>query len=863
MTNKKTNGVVEVVTMAYKKIYLMISIGALFFLIFLLSSCTAKGAMYGQYLDESYIIEDGYVTPSAKSDTGISVEIDEGVSARHGYIVWNISTLPPAANITDLSLVYRGLGGGGSGSPYIHGFQMDEYPPTSTPAEIHDDAYNGTHYIRQPPSSMNENNHNISYSLGDFLNTPLQDFEDNITRGWWGLVWRSADATGAFASAEHPTYDGMELYVEYELNAPFFNESLQTPLEGQTDVNLTPQFCINVSHDHGTLMNLTWYWYNNTNSSWEQFNHSTLLPNGTYCQWYLNATEPCTTYYWYVEAIDPYGNSTIETSWFTTHCVDPPTNVTCTRLNDTSINLTWTPDSNANGTSHTIVRYQDGLTPPGFAGGTFATNTTRDWVILNLTEGNCYGISLWTNWNWTNNWTLSDSSSNPSSGFCCTTGGNYTIAFRDEETEESLNFSRYPYNCSEFKLTIHYATIEDNEWVINPENIVILNGISSLNVTTTEEPLYFELTVFSDFNTTKQQLQDAGATGRSSYKRILRPETAQNISGRDTIIFYVANITVYNQYYSYWDGSYLNQTLDPDPETSVVKYNYNFVDQVGNFKDDIPQNVWVTFYTYNETGDKLIIHQEFWDSAKQINPALIYNKIYRVGINCSTLKLSYISIAPTGAVISNTIYIKTITELISLLEDITFSYGWQDGTGLWLQYTDPNYATDSIILTVDQFPDTQVATSTKTGFNSYNFSGGDFATLPQNVTYLLNLTFTRTVNDSTTTTSVTFILNPGISSPIMNATTMDILFVDQFGLPPFYNTDTGEYIPWSYMIFGIGACLIMLFVAMKSPALGAISGGITLTGASYLITGLPTIFVMGGVLIIILGFVMLMWGGRK
>src|SRR4030042_648134 len=151
-----------------------------------------------------------------------------------------------------------------------------------------------------------------------------------------------------------------------------------------------------------------------------------------------------------VHVEDENGNYTEDIFSFTTFCVEPPTNLNCNDVNSTTLNLTWTPMPDYNGTTYTIIRYNEGYTYPAtVTDGTLLYNGTSYHVNLTGDEASCYSWSAWTYWHAPNGtWLLS---TNKVSKRCCTAGGDYLLYLRYENTSVDtqnnlINLTLFPYS---------------------------------------------------------------------------------------------------------------------------------------------------------------------------------------------------------------------------------------------------------------------------------------------------------------------------------------------------------------------------------------------------------------------------------
>jgi hypothetical protein len=91
----------------------------------------------------------------------------------------------------------------------------------------------------------------------------------------------------------------------------------ENPKNGATEISLNPTLSIDVSHESGDLMNVTWL--TNASGSWTVIGTNTYVTNGTYsCTNTYMINKDNTKYWWKVEVRDNHGEWTNRTYSFTT-----------------------------------------------------------------------------------------------------------------------------------------------------------------------------------------------------------------------------------------------------------------------------------------------------------------------------------------------------------------------------------------------------------------------------------------------------------------------------------------------------------------------------------------------------------------
>ena len=783
------------------------------------------------------------------------------------FVEWNISTIPIDAHILDVSFTgiqnsysYCGL----NGHTYV-------YDLDSKPSDEPDNAVGAMNIFNSldveffGPSDWPWNSVGSTCMLNDtcpgggvtcanWIINPNATLESKLANGWYALGFRRVvNDQFSFRSSEYE-YVAIKprLWVEYEMTAPIITN--ETPAYGAVDTNLTPALCIDLNQTDGNTMNLSWYWYNATSDGWEMMNQSIGLSNGTYCTNFSNATEPCTAYYWWVQSFDAFGNETSEVYHFTTHCVDPPTGITCSRYNITTINLTFVPMPEYNGTVHTIIRYKEGYIPPTWGEGTLLENTTNSTANLSgLPEATCFAFSMWTYFNTTSGGWLSASRATK---ICCTAGGDYRICFKDELTYEDINFTYYPNSLATHYLIIHYSDATSDTIEINNDTIE-WNPCCGwcVNVSATDNVEYFEVVWNAEFNNSGLA---NGTCELPTYRRFLTPLVATNVSGVNVVTFYMANLTVYDVDYECMSEGNLTSYHRYDMENTVVKYTFDFVDETGLFRNEPFYNILMSFYVFNSTNAKITIHQEYWSVSKKIYPHLIYERPYSVGVNSSYQNISYIGPAPNHESQYDTIYITTEFREVVLLDEVDITFGWDtDGVGLWLSYSDPELETTNVNFTVRLNNDTGTIVYSKEGdWNEYLF---EYPAANQTYHYVLIITVIRNgIPDD-----VGFNLYAGMSS-LIEGGTLEALLIAICGEPPLYDPETGQSIPYVAMIIGFSSAgMLMILIGT-----GHVGGGVIITGIWMLfLSGLfdyfdssITLFYIVGTLFIVLGLLILQRG---
>ena len=251
-------------------------------------------------------------------------------------------------------------------------------------------------------------------------------------------------------------------------------------------------------------------------------------------------------------------------------------------------------------------------------------------------------------------------------------------------------------------------------------------------------------------------------------------------------------------------------------------------------------------------GTKLIIHEEFLDSSAQIYPWLLYEKRYFIGIACSVAAITRIGVAPTSSALNPQIIIPLVQELYYALNDIIIvEYGWNNpAPGCWVSYYDTVFKTNNVSLRV------------------YNMSTGARLYWHNVSTFLFNFScpvgnphqtysFILTINHTywALNQTITGILYP-FAYANHNGSWLDYILNMTFGPTPIRNEDTGQELPWVYILIG-GVAFFILLSFSTINAFGAVAGsGLWLVFAGTFFNNLPEVGTLGSASLIIGGFFM-------
>jgi len=619
--------------------------------------------------------------------------------------------------------------------------------------------------------------------------------------------------------------------------------------------------------------------------------------------------------YYYVKAwfrnTTIFGNATTEQYFLTKP--NAPSSPVLRHIGNTNV-LSWTnasiPASTPN--NRTIVRYQSSGPPTSVTDG-YGVNVSSNHTIITAGAGTYY-FSLFhyikdsgsPTFHWYSDtyvWTMGTIE-----------GGTYNITIRYENTTYgAVNLSRgnnhtfivqysnrTEYNYFRGKI---WAYTETTFWKSNP-----FKGTFSINLTQT--PIWFEFhwndtTVGSTSVQITEKFYDypPAQNETTTFIQLLHPPSSYssiNVSCWDSVTHtrsfpnFLLNentITInpyqagrFNQVnitYSYntqFPKYRCNRIIVPIPggagfnrsiyiltnkevygetatvfDNSIIRYIYSFQDKSGAFESKPELDSYAFIYTYDMLGNKIVIHEEFFDSTDQIYPWLLYGKQYFIGVACSAAVIDRIGIAPTSSDTNPQVIIPHLTEQIYNLHDIVMiSYAWNDpAPGFWLQYLDTVFKTNNVTLRVYNLSDGSLVYTHGSSSFSTNFSC-PFGNPHQTYTWVL------IINHSYWTTNQTA---SGILFPYMypshNASWANAILNMTLGTTPFRNPDTGQEIPWIYVVIGGIAFLILLsFATINAPA-GVAGAGLWFILAGTFFNHLPEVGLLGSAALIIGGCFML------
>jgi len=521
---------------------------------------------------------------------------------------------------------------------------------------------------------------------------------------------------------------------------------------------------------------------------------------------------------WYSDG-DSFNTTSLENYFITRP--NAPTSLVATAHNFTAINLTWTNSTIGANTNHSVlIRYSTTNYPTTIDSGTFGANESAysNVTISNLDLDTKYYFSAWTYVNDSGSPLLADFSSSFDTASNETGGGNYTIFVRYENYSYGLvNLSRW----GAHRLIIHHENETD---YISFDNGVVVSDVvggfanisnGSFTVTVDKEVRFFEF-----------RWNDSNNYNHTGFycTRILIPSSDRNIT------FYIrTDLTVYAESSSYFNGS-------------LVKYSYSFLDETGSFSPSANARAFI--YTYDSDGNRLLIQNEYFDSERKVHPWLVFDKKYYIGVSCDYTHRDRLGIAPTGTDLDPT-EIRIPYELnmtYNFFDLINFNYGWY-ADGLYAHYIDTTSDTDSVIFIVyGLLNNTHLHNESATVSNkNFTFTLAEGCNLSND--YRIDI-----IANLTGDYAGTYRLQGGgvpIYAGMTGITdngTLDYWLTLMFGPSPVVNTDTGVFVPWTYLLI-FGFCFVLISTVGKLNAfLGGFAVGISLVFFGGAISGIVPLF---------------------
>jgi len=532
-----------------------------------------------------------------------------------------------------------------------------------------------------------------------------------------------------------------------------------------------------------------------------------------------------------------------ETTFFT--LPNPPSDLTATCTSPTSLDLTWTNSTVGNHTNQSVyIRYSTGPHPTTRSEGTFLCNESNwsNYTVTGLEENTRYNFTAWTYANITGSPSFAAWSDGFETASGETEGGTYNIIVLYEN--ESVTLQNLPVDLSiwgKHRFNIHYANLTD--WIEFDDGICT----SSVNG-------FFDNNASGNFTFwTEIDLEYVEFLWNYSNGSIYQcSRTIVPLIGEKNITFYIrTNLPVWGI-----SSTYLNDSLVP--------FLYSIKDPTMIFQQANELDAYLDIYKFNSSGIRMTIHRQFLDAQNKIYPELIGCSKYFIGaglLSDATKNIDRIGVAPTPCTSSTDATPDPIE--IPVSDDIAYSFfdvininqGWRGNeiNGFYVYYYDTLFATNSVTFRVWDANGTMVYNDSSTS-DIKNFT---FALACKLYQYNYTITVDHEIWDSNKT--LEGLLYPGMET-ITDIASLNDFLNKTLGYTPFINLETGQEIPWSWVIvFMLGFILLVSFGKVNGY-LGMIGSGAFFAVAYSLVAGMPLLFLIGGVLLITMSIIFALGG---
>jgi len=784
---------------------------------------------------------------------------------------FNTSTIPDSSTITEASLRYY-ITQSQTDQAYGVINRMEDYTLTdgSNATQLFTDAKGGRYYERSEAVTystgwitMNTSAGRMdgSSSPGSYSDEDIRtNIQENLTNDYFCVAFflqskYDDSLTASMYSKDYSMDYAPQMWYSATLNnCTYVNNTY--PVDGASDVNHVPYptgavIQSDLYHTNGHTIYATAWLYNPVTSSWMNESYTTGT-NKTWLTSMPHASDYGTTYEWYIETHDIYGhwyNSSVMS--FTVEDLDPPTNITCNRNSSTSLNITFTPDTNADWT--TIIYEADGMPTELFNDGSLNTTLDKDGVGYGILEGltadTCYGLRLRSVYNNTGNSSVS-AWANKDYGDCCL-WSNYTNLFiryenSSSDSENHLIDLSTVSPCANHILTIVYTNLTREEYIINATNYATYPMVIDLH----GNPLYYIL----EWNASTINDTCSCSDLSPNYKRSLI-HSSQNLT-----FYMITDRDVYADYNC--TGSQIS-SFKKGTKNNLARYDYQVTDDSGIFSLYTDFNSYISFESSNETINHTI-HQEFlFDDLIIDDVVLLYDKLYYVSayneyVNPSDYRAideaktdSYVSPNTNPIVIP---YRELSLDTYNDNWDITVSYS-PGGSGMYVDFTEhtTNQIT-RIYVEIYDLSDGSLDYSSAVNTNNNNFS---FAGASHSKEYAVYINLTH--KDYARVASIVVWISP-TTEEIVTHDYIETIFENIFGELPGNLDDPSETISWINVIIFFIALIPLSLLGVYNPGFASIGVGIWLLGANYMfaITAL-----YGVAIFLILMGIIYIFGGRR
>jgi len=560
--------------------------------------------------------------------------------------------------------------------------------------------------------------------------------------------------------------------------------------------------------------------------------------SGTYNEWYGGFSKGITTnhstyYYYRAWHKNSTGFHTFPQHYFLTKPYTPYS-ISSTSTGWDFINISWSNTTTFVDNQTTIVKYSDSTYPLTYIGAQY-NGTLEYFNATSLLSGTTYYFSLWTYINASGSPLLHSHSSRDI--FSATTiSGLHNFSLRWENVTYNyidLGLDTPEDYTTQHNFIVHYGlgtgAVEYNEfeegvgWRLTQSNDFTdtdaTDGNWSINVTTT--PVWVE---FEWLNSDERWGWNLFTQDYSCHRTlVIEP-------GKRNYTFFVRTDLHPTPAILTSVSNWLNQT-------SLVQYTYHFIDNNGEY--GLENNPYAIIYTYDQEGNKLTIHSEYFDKNNEIHPYLVTGKTYYLGIKSSTNSMPYIGKAPTGSDASVDIEIpKSLIYNESIYDYIKLNIGWYD-TGMYIEYNDTTFTMIEANLSIFSENSTQQFNNNST-LDIHNFTWSEAQGCNLSTKYILILNFTMEEIGLVTTGYLP--IYPNINYSITSNSSIDTVLTMLLGETPM-KTSSGIGVSYAYICILILTMLGLLSFKKEQAHIGLFVEGCIFILSAGAITGLRTLFV--------------------
>ena len=514
---------------------------------------------------------------------------------------------------------------------------------------------------------------------------------------------------------------------------------------------------------------------------------------------------------------------------------DKPTSLTVTGQNATNISLSWTNATIPAGTNQTtVIVYKTGSYATTVGAGTVGYNgTAESCTIEGLSSDTRYYFSAFTYINASGSpyyWHFSDTFDGANG---ITEGGNFNVTVRYENrTYGRVDLSKY----GPHKLEIHYEDEID---------YIIFNATGSGDVVS-DVVGYFDDNSSGNFSITT----DKNVWFMVFHWNFSHPKHCERTlvvrSGQTNYTFYIIRDS----------ETYLEATSVQNG--TLVKYTYGFSDNPGVFLSD--PYAFAYIYLYNDTGERMIIHSEFFDATDHVYPHLVYHKKYYIGVWSTSLVIDRCGVSPAMEDTEPTIEIPWGENRSYAIYDLfDISVGWMSGaTGFFVDYLDTTYSIVNVTFNV--YHDDSLVYTNYSTLDTFNFT---YDAANQSWIYEWELIFENGYELGNNTLHT--VIFPGMES-VVNYDYLDTMLEYMFGTSPFSYYEDGvatNTVAWGdVVVFVIGFILLVTF-GYASADIAGIAVGAWWMAAPAMITGANVGYFFIGLFILSIAVLYRLGGGHK